>query len=100
MATGKDMLKIVSKWAEFVRPTYQQRPGLLAEMYAWCIAAAHVGLENFVLDQFMVSNVNAGGEGWRDVDDYEGSVCRDWGKDGKASGGGGGGGRIYYISAR
>ena len=57
-----------------------------AEMYAYCIAAAHNGLKHHLLDDLMVSNVAAGGEGWPLVDSLGGDVC------GGEGGGGEGGG--------
>ena len=47
---------------------YALYPSLLAEMYAYCLAAAHLGLPHVKLDSFMVSNVDAYGEGWAFVD--------------------------------
>jgi hypothetical protein len=75
IATGTDMLKISRKWSEFVRPTHKHKPGLLAEMYAWCIAAAHLNLPHTLLDNFMVSNIDAGGEGWKLVDAIPSPSC-------------------------
>ena len=40
----------------------------LMQMYAYCIAAAHLRLPHMRVDHLMVSNVGAGGEGWPFVD--------------------------------
>ena len=44
IATGTDMLSIARTWSEFVRPTHKYKPGLLAEMYAWCIGESGRGV--------------------------------------------------------
>lgn len=41
---------------------------MLAEMYAYSLAAAHVNLPHQQMEQYMVSNTDAGGEGWPWVD--------------------------------
>lgn len=38
--------------------------------YAYCMAAAHLNLKHFKIDNLMVSNVDAGGEGWPWVDKF------------------------------
>lgn len=76
MATVTDMYKIAVKWSEFVPGVYEQYPHLLAEMFAYCIASAHLNLPHQVVDSFMVSDVTAGGEGWPLVDKIPASeVC-------------------------
>jgi hypothetical protein len=53
---------------------YEDYPYLLAEMYAYSMASAHERLPHLQLDHYMVSNVEAGGEGWDWVDKLE-QVC-------------------------
>jgi hypothetical protein len=48
MATGHDMYRLVDKWVEFVVPVHAQYPFLLAEMFAYCLAAAHLNLPHQV----------------------------------------------------
>ena len=43
-------------------------PFLLAEMYAYSMGAAHEKLPHFQMEQHMVSNNEAGGEGWPFID--------------------------------
>jgi hypothetical protein len=68
IATVKDMYQIAVKWAEFVPRVHAQYPHLLAEMYAYCIAAAHLGLKHMLIDSLMASNPGTGGEAWELVD--------------------------------
>lgn len=68
IATVGDMYQIALKWTEFVPRVHKQYPYLLAEMYAFCIAAAHLGLKHQLLDSLMISNVGVGGEGWPMID--------------------------------
>jgi hypothetical protein len=54
---------------------YEKYPSLLAEMYAYSMAAAHVDLPHFTMESLMVSNVHAGDEGWKWIDMLEDNVC-------------------------
>jgi hypothetical protein len=53
---------------------YEKYPYLLAEMYAYSMAAAHERLPHLQLDNYMVSSSDAGGEGWPHVDSLD-QVC-------------------------
>ena len=66
IATARDMYAIVSKWCEFAVPVHDQYPHLLAEMFAYCLAAAHLRLAHQTAASFMVSDVGTGdkSEGW------------------------------------
>ena len=68
LATVKDMYAIALHWTEFAPHVYDQYPHLLAEMYAFCIAAAHLGLKHQLVDSLMVSNTEAVSEGWSLID--------------------------------
>jgi len=68
LGTLGDMYKIANKWSEFVPRVHAQYPHLLAEMYAYCIAAAHLKLPHQLIDSLMISNPGNGGEGWPLVD--------------------------------
>lgn len=57
----------------FVR-VYEGYPYLLAEMYAYSMAAAHEELPHLQLWNYMVSNVDSVDEGWAWVDSLE-EVC-------------------------
>ena len=60
--------RIAESWTTFVPRVYEGYPYLLAEMYAYSMAAAHENLPHLRMDQFMVSNTECGGEGWDWVD--------------------------------
>jgi len=68
LATARDMYSIAKKWAEFVPKVHKEYPHLLAEMFAFCIASAHVKLPHQVIDSLMISNTDVGGEGWPLID--------------------------------
>lgn len=63
-----DMHRLAYTWVDFVPRVYEKYPYLLAEMYAYSMAAAHENLPHLQMEQFMVSNDGAGGEGWPWVD--------------------------------
>jgi hypothetical protein len=71
IATVRDMYQIALKWSDFVPRVHAEYPYLLAEMYAFCIAAAHLKLPHMLIDSMMISNTGAGGEGWPMVDSME-----------------------------
>ena len=77
IATVRDMHQIAEKWTEFVPRVHAEYPHLLAEMYAFCIAAAHLGLKHQLIDSLMVSNTGSHvAEGWDLVDKIPASeVC-------------------------
>uniref|UniRef100_A0A7S4ITR3 Uncharacterized protein n=1 Tax=Odontella aurita TaxID=265563 RepID=A0A7S4ITR3_9STRA len=69
LATARDMYQISMKWAETVPKVHAEYPFLLAEMYAYCIAAADKKLPHQIVDSLMVSNTGMSrGEGWKFVD--------------------------------
>ena len=69
LATVQDMHRIAIKWAEFAPLVHEEYPHLLAEMYAYCIAAAHLNLKHQVMNTLMVSNTGMGREeGWDLID--------------------------------
>lgn len=69
IATVRDMYRIAEKWTEFVPRVHAQYPHLLAEMFAFCIAAAHLDLKHQLIDSLMVSATELdAGEGWPLVD--------------------------------
>ncbi len=69
LATAADMYQISLTWSEFAPRVHKQYPHLLAEMYAYCIAAAHLKLRHMLVDSLMVSAAGIGGEGWKFVKD-------------------------------
>ena len=69
LAAASDMHAIAVTWSDFAPRVHRQYPHLLAEMYAYCIAAAHLGLPHMMIDSLMVSSAGVGGEGWPLVND-------------------------------
>lgn len=68
IATAHDMHTIVRRWAELVPKVHNKKPQLLAEMYAYCLAAADMGLPHEVVNSMMVSEIDSYGEGWNSID--------------------------------
>lgn len=65
-----DMYRIASSWCRYAPKVHKQYPELLAEMYAYSIAAAHENLPHLQVSNFMVSNIYMGDteESWSLVD--------------------------------
>ncbi len=83
LATAKDMHLIAKTWADFVPRSHKEHPHLMAEMYAFCIAAAHLELPFQLVRSLMVSVASGGtgersGEGWLLVNAInDDKVCTD-----------------------
>ena len=76
IAVAKDMYQISLTWSEFAPRVHKQYPHLLAEMYAYCIAAAHLKLPHMLIDSMMISASGIGGEGWKFVKNIpDNDVC-------------------------
>eukprot|EP01065_Artemidia_motanka_P010763 TRINITY_DN15762_c0_g1_i1.p1 TRINITY_DN15762_c0_g1~~TRINITY_DN15762_c0_g1_i1.p1 ORF type:complete len:507 (+),score=167.50 TRINITY_DN15762_c0_g1_i1:62-1522(+) len=66
-------------WFEYMQPVLAQDGGrdILADMWAYSMAAAHLDVPHQRYDHFMVSNTRADGEGWQWVDELKTMSCRD-----------------------
>jgi hypothetical protein len=71
VAVTADLRQLAKTWTLFVPRVYEGYPYLLAEMYAYSMAAAHDNLPHLQVENYMVSNVDSGGEGWPLVDVLE-----------------------------
>lgn len=69
LATGRDFYTIVKKWTEYVPLVHKVYPYLLAEMYAYSLAAAHVELPHQMVRTLMMSDTGNQREGWSLIDD-------------------------------
>lgn len=63
-----DMVRIAQLWHSVVPRVYEGHPHLLAEMYAYSVAAAHLELPHLRLDGYMTSEAEGYGEAWPLVD--------------------------------
>lgn len=72
LATVQDWIMIAQKWWEFVPTVHQQYPYLLAEMYAFTMAVAHLQVKFHLFSNFMITGaeVSSGTEAWAWIDDY------------------------------
>eukprot|EP00986_Skeletonema_menzelii_P015195 scaffold11248_cov145-Skeletonema_menzelii.AAC.3 len=77
IGVASDMYRVVNRWAELVRAVYKEKPQLLAEMYAYQLAAADQELPHGVVNSMMISGVGAYGEAWEYIDALPNEeVCR------------------------
>ena len=56
---------------------YSRYPELLAEMYAYSMAAAHQNLPHWTMLNHMVSNIDMDEEGWKYIDVFGDNVCEE-----------------------
>ena len=69
IATALDMYAIAQKWVEFVPLVHSRFPQLMAEMYAFSIASAHLELPHQMVASLMISDTSTIiGEGWEWID--------------------------------
>lgn len=64
IATGRDMYRIVTTWRDVSVPVYRQTTDFLSEMFAYSVAAGHLGLPHQLLWSFMASNADVDQEAW------------------------------------
>ena len=70
IATARDFYAIVRQWTLFVPRVHDQYPHLLAEMFGYSLAAAHLHLPHQTARSFMVSAMDATrSEGWHTIDE-------------------------------
>jgi hypothetical protein len=70
-ATASDMYSIVEVWADFAPRVHADYPSLLAEMFAFSLAAYHVHRHPQTSTGFMISDVGGGEEGWHWVEEQQ-----------------------------
>eukprot|EP00981_Chlorochromonas_danica_P012000 scaffold4368_cov180-Ochromonas_danica.AAC.13 len=71
----EDFVRIAETWTRLVPRVYADYPFLLAEMYAYSMAAAHEKLPHLQVNHYMISNLDSGyTEGWKWIDDLP-QVC-------------------------
>jgi hypothetical protein len=65
IATARDMYQISVYWTKFLPKVFDLFPQMMAEMYGYCMAAAHLQLKHQLAQGFMVSSPKLlHGEGW------------------------------------
>jgi len=75
------MWSIVTIWSDIAPKVHDEYPHLLAEMFAYNLAAVHLGLRHTVAHSFTVSDPWAGGEGWPLIDKVPGEkICKNFPK--------------------
>lgn len=70
----QDLVRLTKTWTEFVPRVFEGYPYLLAEMYAYSMAAAHENLPHFQMYNYMVSAIDASEEGWEFIETLD-DVC-------------------------
>jgi hypothetical protein len=76
MMTARDFFRLSYHWAKFLPLISLHFDGMMAEMYGYCTAAAHLNLRHQIASGLMVSNVGmTQGEGWNFLETVEGEAC-------------------------
>ncbi|CAM9372253.1 unnamed protein product [Discosporangium mesarthrocarpum] len=77
MMHPRDWTRLIDHWVGLAPYVNKGHPGILAEMYAFCIAAAHLGLMHRVAYGLMVSDAKMRQEGWPLIDKHKTEVCNE-----------------------
>ncbi len=74
--TARDMYRVAFHWAKFLPGINLHFDGMMAEMYGYCTAVAHLNLRHQIAKGMMVSNVNMDhGEGWEFMHNVTDEAC-------------------------
>jgi hypothetical protein len=72
-----DALPLTSLWQKYMQPVLDVETDILADMWAYCMASAHLGLEHTIVDHHMISTWGRSGQSYQWVDKWEELSCRD-----------------------
>lgn len=50
-----DLTALAPLWSQYMRPVLKHDTDILADMWAYCMASAHLGLHHVILDNYMIS---------------------------------------------
>eukprot|EP00912_Choanoflagellata_sp_UC4_P002147 UC4_evm3s1361 len=71
---ARDMIGLTDLWSRYMRPMAKlTKHDIITDMWAYIMASANLNMPHTRLEQYMVSNVQSGGEGWPLVDAWEGT---------------------------
>ena len=83
-----DLVKFAPLWSKLMRPVVKQDPDILADMWAYSMGSAHLGLRHTILDHYMISTWGSHGQAFKWIlnwPDKEFS-CRDpWSSDARVA---------------
>jgi len=72
-----DLTPLSKLWAEYMPRVLHRDKDILADMWAYSIASAHLGLRHVQLDNYMISTHGTSGQGYAFVDAYKDLDCLD-----------------------
>eukprot|EP00966_Prymnesium_polylepis_P104284 2415285-Prymnesium_polylepis.1 len=77
----------MAQWWEFMPAAYEQvQRDIQLDMYAYSMAAAHLGVKHVTMRHHMISSPLAWDEGWKEVDALRSVPCREAGTHGAGGG--------------
>jgi len=71
-----DLTDLSVLWEKYMRPVLSLGPDILADMWAYSIASAHLGLKHTILDHYMISVWGNRGEAYDWIDAWPSLSCR------------------------
>mmetsp|Transcript_3877 Transcript_3877/g.8318 ORF Transcript_3877/g.8318 Transcript_3877/m.8318 type:complete len:556 (+) Transcript_3877:162-1829(+) len=71
-----DISRLSVLWEKYMRPVLDMGPNILADMWAYSIGSAHLGLKHTTLDHYMISTWGNDGEAFQWVDAWTTMSCR------------------------
>jgi hypothetical protein len=72
-----DLARLAPKWQEYMPRVLKRDNDILADMWAYSTAAAHLDLPHTTIDSYMISAAGSGGQAYPWVDAWTQLDCRD-----------------------
>ena len=69
--TARDMYRVTKQWSEFLPRLFDVSPQFMAEMYGYCLAAAHLNIPQQLAYGMMISDIPSEQEGFYFLKDAE-----------------------------
>ena len=73
----EDALPLSKLWKDYMKPVLAVDTDILADMWAYCMAAAHLNLEHTIIDHHMISTWGDSGQAFSWVNNWKELSCRD-----------------------
>jgi len=72
----EDLSLLAPYWSKFMKPVLEKDTDILADMWAYCMAAAHLGLHHVILDNYMISTWGNQDQAYPWIDSWPDLSCK------------------------
>eukprot|EP00924_Labyrinthula_sp_SR-Ha-C_P004415 maker-scaffold_89-snap-gene-0.10-mRNA-1 protein AED:0.19 eAED:0.19 QI:34/1/1/1/1/1/2/177/589 len=70
-----DMKNLAKLWKQYMKPVLENEKDILADMWAYSIAAADLDLKHVIHDQYMISTWGHSGQAYKFLDEFQEMSC-------------------------